>query len=170
MPGDGLALEGLMGSAVKWGIILALAVSVINPIWVLTGMHTSMTAAAGYLVVVIVLNIVAVILALRETSRTNGYGAQVAAGLVLGVVGGITIFLTSVVMLTYVFPQMVPEQVAAFRAAYEAMSITEDEKQVLISGLDAVTPMSQALQGAMGTLFTSLIVGAITGAFLRRKA
>jgi hypothetical protein len=170
VPADDLAEEELMGSAVKWGIILALTVSVINPIWVLAGMHTNMGTQTGYLALVILLNIVAVILALRETAGSNGYGAQLASGLVLGVVSGIIIFLTSFAMATYVFPEMVPEQIAAFKAAYQAQDIAEDTKQILISSLDAITPVSQAFQGAMGTLFTSLIVGAITGAFLRKKA
>jgi len=170
VPTDESATEELMGSAVKWGIILALAVSVINPIWVLAGMHTNMAAQPGYLALVILLNIVAVILALRETASSNGYGAQLASGLVLGVVGGIIIFLTSFTMLTFVFPEMVPEQIAAFKASYQALEMDETAKQLMISSLDAVTPTTQAAQGAIGTLFTSLIVGAITGAFLRKKA
>ena len=69
-----------MGSAIKWGIILALAVSVFSAIWVLAGMHTNMPAAMGYLGVVILLNIAAVIMALRESASQNGYGGQLAAG------------------------------------------------------------------------------------------
>jgi hypothetical protein len=170
VPADDPATEELMGSAVKWGIILALAVTIINPIWVLAGMHTSMPAQTGYLALVIVLNLVAVILALTETASSNGYGAQLASGLVLGVVGGIIIFLTSFVMLSFVFPEMVPEQIAAFKAFYEAQELDEATKQLMISALDSVTPFSQAFQGAMGTLFTSLIFGAISAAFLRKKA
>jgi len=169
MPAEFLATEELMGSAIKWGITLALAVSVFSAIWVLAGMHTNMPAAMGYLGVVILLNIVAVILALRESAAQNGYGGQLAAGVVLGVVGGGGIFLTSFIMLTFVFPGAIPDQVAAFKVAYEAMPVTEAQKELLVASLDTVTPVSSAFQGAIGTLFTSLIAGAITGAFLRKR-
>lgn len=158
-----------MDSAIKWGIILALAVSLFSAIWVLAGMHTSLPAAMGYLGVVILLNIVAVILALRESASRNGYGGQLASGLVLGMVGGGVIFLTSFIMLSFVFPGAIPDQVAAFKTTYAAMPVTEDQKQILIDSLATVTPVSSAFQGAVGTLFTSVIAGAITGAFLRKK-
>lgn len=158
-----------MGAPVKWGVILAVVVTVFNAIWVLAGMHTSLGAAAGYLAFVTLADIVAVVMALKAGASVNSYGKQVLGGLVLGVVGGVLIFLTSWIMMTLVFPDMVQEQVAGFTEAYRNLPVDEAAREQMISALDNVTPLSSALQGAIGTLATSVVVGIIAGAFLRRK-
>ena len=158
-----------MGNAVKWGVILAAAVTVFNAIWILAGLHTNVAAGLGFLAVVIILNIVAVIMALKATAAENPYGRQLLAGLVLGAVGGALIFLTSFITLSFVFPNAVSEQIAGYTAAYESMPLPEDQKQEMITALRDVTPLGSASQGGVGTLLTSVVIGAITGAFLRKK-
>ena len=159
-----------MQAAVKWGVILALAVTGINTVWVLAGLHTSPLSAFGYLGVVIVLDIVAVVLALKASASENSYLNQLLGGLVVGMVGGVGIFLTSFLMLSFVFPDMIPEQIAGFTAYYESLPLDDAQKQALIEPLKDVTPLNSSFQGAIGTLATSLIVGAIAAIFLRRKS
>lgn len=158
-----------MGAPVKWGVILAVVVTVFNGIWVIAGLHTSLGAAAGYLAFVTIVDIIAVVLALRACASENTYGRQVIGGLVLGIVAGVLIFLTSWIMLTFVFPSAVPEQVAGFTEAYRALPVDEARQEEMIAALDNLTPFSNAFQGALGTLLTSLVAGAIAGAFLRKK-
>ena len=47
-----------MGAPVKWGVILAVIVTIFNAVWVLAGLHTSVASATGYLVLVIIVDIV----------------------------------------------------------------------------------------------------------------
>jgi len=158
-----------MGAAVRWGVILAIVVTVFNALWVLAGLHTSLTAAAGYLAAVTILDIVAVVLALKVTASENSYGGQFLGGVVLGAVGGVLIFLTSWLMLSFVFPNVIQEQIAGFTEAYQSLPLSDAERQRAIGALQGVTATNSAFQGAMGTLFTSVIVAAIAGIFLRRK-
>lgn len=158
-----------MGAAVKWGVILAVTVTVFNTIWVLAGLHTRPTVVFGYLAVVTIMDVIAVVLALKATASENGYGRQLLAGLVLGLAGSVVIFLTSWVELSFVFPQAIPEQIAGFKAYYETLPDTGLDKQAMMDALDAATPLRLAADGAMGAFFTSLVAGAITGAFLRKK-
>ncbi|MGD8376412.1 MAG: DUF4199 family protein [Acidobacteriota bacterium] len=158
-----------MGAALKWGIILVVAVTALNAIWIGAAWHTTPTGAMGFVGVAILVNIVAVILALKETAGENGYGRQLLAGLVVGIVGAIGIFLTSWMMLSFVFAEAIPDQIAGFTAAYQSWPIPDEQKAELVVALDGVTAVTSAMQGAVGTLFTSFIVGAIAGAFLRRK-
>lgn len=159
-----------MGAAVKWGVILALAVTVFNAIWVLAGLHTSLPAAAGYIAVVTILDIVAVVIALKATASENSYGKQLLGGIVLGVAGGALIFLTSWLMMTFLFPNVIPEQIAGFTAAYESLPLPEEQRQQAIDALQGVTALNSSFQGAMGALVTSIVVGAIAGIFLRRRS
>lgn len=158
-----------MSVAVKWGVLLAVVVTVFNVVWVLAGMHTNPVAAIGYLAVVTILAILSVVLALKATAGENPYGRQLLSGLVVGLVGGVVIFLTSWITLAFILPDTIPEQVAGFSAAYESMPIPEEQKTALVAALENVTPVSSALQGFVGTVITCFVVGAITGAFLRRK-
>ena len=159
-----------MNAAVKWGVLLAVAVTVVNAIWVLAAMHTSPIAAMGYLAIVIILDIVAVILAFKASAGENSYLAQLMGGLVIGMIGGLGIFITSYLMLSFVFPHVVPEQIAGFTAYYEALPLDGEQKRAMIEALQGTTPLNSAFQGAIGTLFTSLIAGAIVGIFLRKKS
>lgn len=158
-----------MGTAVKWGVILAVTVTVFNLIWVLAGLHTSPVAVMGYLAVVTILAILAVVLALKATASENPYGRQLLSSLVLGVVGGAVIFLTSWIMLSFVFPDTIPEQIAGFTSYYETLPLSDERVQQMISSLEGVTALGSAFQGATGTVITSLVIGAIAGAFLRKK-
>jgi hypothetical protein len=45
----------------------------------------------------------------------------------------------------------------------------DEQKQAMMVQLDSVTPLDSAFQAAIGTLATSVIIGAIAGIFLRRK-
>ncbi len=158
-----------MGAAVKWGVLLAVAVTVLNTIWVLAGLHTSPASAMGYLACAIVMDVIAVIFALKVTAAENRYGGQFLSGLVLGVVGCVLIFLTSWLELAFVFPEAIPDQIAGFKASYESMPVAYEVKQEMMAALDGVTPLNSAFHGATGTLATSVIAGAIAAIFLRRK-
>ena len=61
------------------------------------------------------------------------------------------------------------DKIDGFTADYQNMPITDEERQAAVAALQNVTPFSSAFQGAIGALMTSIVVGAITAIFVRRK-
>ena len=55
-------------------------------------------------------------------------------------------------------------------AYMEANDTPEDEYQKQLEALENTTPLSQAIPGGVGALFTSLFSGAVIAAFKRRKS
>ena len=158
-----------MNAAVKWGVILAVVIAALSVSIAVTGMHRSPIVGLVFVVVAIVINIAAVFMALRQTAGENSYIKQLLGGLLIGVVAGILIFLSSWLMLSVVFPNYLAESREGAIAFLESMNLPEDQLDVQIEKLDDATPLNQAVSGLIGTFFTSLFAGAIIGIFQRRK-
>lgn len=158
-----------MNSAIKWGVLLGVAVALLGFVFGATGMYTNPAAALGFVAAAILLNVAAVAFMLFATRATAGWGAQVVNGLVLGVVAAVLIFLGSVVMTTVVFPGYYAELREGYLAYFQSMDLPQETVDAQMAAIEAATPVSSALQGAFGTLITSVVVAGIGGIFLRRK-
>ena len=159
-----------MNVAIKWGVILGVVVAVFGFIFGGGGLHTKGPMMALVFVgLAIVLNIVAVVLALREAKATTPYGGQLLNGLILGVVGAVIIFVGSWLMTSMVFPDYYSEMKQGYLEFFEGAGIPQDQIDAQMQAFDAATPVSGAMQGAIGTVITSLVVAAIGGIFLRKK-
>ncbi len=159
-----------MGPAVKWGVILAVGVSVVTLAMIGTGLHTNpILYGLGAISVFIVLNIVAVVMALRATAGDKGYLGQLGSGAVLGLVGGAAIFVLSYLITGVVFPDSIPEMVQANLELLGRSGLPEEALAAREEALRSTTAMSGAVQGLVGTFITSLVVAAITAIFVRRK-
>ena len=159
-----------MGVVVKWSLILAASVAAMTVVINLTGMHTS-PLAGGILAIgiAIILNVLTLFMALRATAPQNTYGGQLLNALMFGLVAGVLIFACSWILSTYIFPNTVSEMVAGFKEWIQQSGLPEDQVQAQMQAMDQTTATTQARNGAIGTLFTSLIAGAIIAIFQRRK-
>lgn len=153
-----------MNVPVRYGLILGIAVSVINLAIPALGLHTSMGISAIFLVVVIAINLAVVILALRQTAADANYGGQVLNGLILGVVGGAIVFVGSWLTTSVVFPNYMAEVAQATRDTMASFGLPAEDIEEQLAGASSV---SSAFQGALGTVITSVVVAAITAIFKR---
>ena len=153
-----------MNIPVKYGVILGVVVGVLGFAIPALGLHTNMLASVGFLVAVIAINIVVVFLALRETATDAGYGRQVVNGLVVGAVGAVIVFLGSWVTTAVVFPAYLDEVAQATRASLAALGLSVEQIEAQVGDGSSV---GSAFQGALGTVVTSLVVGAIVAIFKR---
>jgi len=93
-----------MKTSVIAGVVLAVLVVFWTLVMGFTGWYKSPTMVAAFFLV-IPINIGVVIWGLRKTAREGrGYGGQIAAALVMGVVASVFIFANSFVFTTVLFP------------------------------------------------------------------
>jgi hypothetical protein len=107
-------------------------------------MHESNPVVGGllFIALAIVFNVGCVFWGLKQTASQNGYLQQLLAAAGIGLVAGVLIFVFSFLMLTVLMPDYLEQ---------------------------SKSPVGEATGGLIGTFFTSLIVGAIVGIFLRKK-
>lgn len=159
-----------MQTAVKAGLILAAIVTAISLVIGLTGLNTNVVLGAfGAPLLFLVINVFMVWWSLKRTAPEFGYGKQVLSGLVLGLVGGLTILITSWLMLSLLFPDYLTEMGAAVIESMENADVPQDRIDAQAAQFERATPFSQALAGTIGTLVTSLIASLVIAIFKRRK-
>lgn len=158
-----------MNVAVKWGLILGIVVAVLGFVFGAAGLHTSPMMAMVFVGLAIVVNIVIVVLGLRESAQMSSWGRQLLNGLVIGVVGAVVIFAGSWIMTSLVFPDYYDDLRQGYLEFFEGVGLPQEQIDAQMQKLEAATPVSSAMQGAIGTILTSLVVGAIAGIFLRKK-
>ncbi len=159
-----------MHITLKASLILAGLVALLSILIYVTGLHASFVAGqATFLLGAVAINAGVVIWALRQTAAENGYGRQLANAGVIGVAGGVLIVLVSWLLLSVVFPDVLDEARQGAVEYLRASGAPADEIGRQQATLEAATPMSQSLPGGLGTLFTSLITGAIVAVFQRQR-
>lgn len=79
------------------------------------------------------------------------------------------IFASSWVMTVVVFPDYYTEMFEGYRQGFASSGMTQDEVATQMQAIEASTPVSSALSGATGAIFTSLVVGALAAVRLRQK-
>lgn len=96
---------------------------------------------------------------------------SISWGAILGSVVGATgfIFASSWVMTVVVFPDYYTEMFDGYRQGFASSGMTQDEVATQMQAIEATTPVSSALSGATGAVFTSLVVGALAAVRLRQK-
>ena len=160
-----------MMSVVKASVALAVVVMVVSVLMYVTGLHENpLIGGLGSLLLVIAANVGVVIWALKQTAAESGYLRQVGNGALIGLIGGVLVFLGSMVLLT-VIPSYLEDVKTMQISSLEqwASSLPEDVMDQKVAKIEAVTPVSSSMQGLIGTFFTSLIVGAIVAIFQRKK-
>jgi hypothetical protein len=159
-----------MSVVIKWSVILTVLVAIVSVIINVAGLHKSPVAGGlGFIVLALLINLGVIALALKETAARNAYGAQLMNGVLIGLVAGVLILLTSWLLTTVIFPDTLEEMKEGYIAFFESAGLPADQVATQIEALEQQTPFRQALNGLIGTFFTSAIGAAIIGIFLRRK-
>ncbi len=158
-----------MFSAVRWGLILGLLVEVWNAVYIVARWYENpLTMLLFFLV--IPLEIVLVVIALRGTAKTTGYGGQVLNGAVFSVVAAVVVFAGAYLLTTVVFPGYFEEARAAYgRILSQAGRTPEQVTADLAKGSGRFDAFANAFSGAIGTFFTGLVTALVAGAGLRRR-
>jgi hypothetical protein len=158
-----------MKKSVNAGVVLGVVVAV----WVLfmgfSGLYKNPLGALAFLLV-IPINIGVVVWGLRRTRAENGYGGQILAGLVIGVVGSVIIMLNSYVFTTMLFPNYFDDIRQMQEEFMTQAGLPQEEiDRRLEEAAASATPGRQAITGGIGTVGTSLVTAVIAGIWLRRK-
>jgi len=151
-------------------VILGGAVAVLNLVFGAVGWYRTYEMSFVFLAIAILINVVAVVLCLRERAASEGWLGQVKNGLIVGLVGSAIIFVTSWLVTVAVFPDYFTEMAEGYRATYANMGLSEDEVADMVAATAATSPVKSAFDGVVGTMATSLVVAAIAGGWLRNKA
>ena len=159
-----------MNAVIKASVALAILVGILSVIFAATGMHEKGILPGAVLgVLFIALTIAGVFWALSQTAADNGYGKQLSNAAVFGVIAGVLIFGFSMLNLTVLFPDYLAENTTAMIEALEGTNLPEDQLQVQVERLEGRTAVGQSVGGAIGTLVTSLVIGAIVAIFKRKE-
>jgi hypothetical protein len=158
-----------MNTVIKASVAIMGVVMVVSLVMYFTGLHENpLIGGLGSLALVIGANIAIVFWALKQTASDNGYGRQLGNAALIGLLGGVLVFLGSMLLLT-VLPDYLEETKTAQIAGLEQWNLPEDRMDAQIAKIEAVTPVASSMQGMIGTFFTSLIIGAIVAIFKRKK-
>ena len=160
-----------MKNVVIGSVALMVAVMIVSVLMYVTGLHqNALVGGLGSLVLVIGANIAVVFWVLKQTAEESGYLSQLGKGALVGVVGGILVFLGSMALLT-ALPDYLIDMKETQISTLEAWgaNIPEEVMEQKVAEIEAMTPVKSSMQGLIGTFFTSLIVGAIVAIFKRKK-
>lgn len=157
-----------MNPPVRFGLILGVVVAAMGYLVPILGLHTNPIMPTVFVGAAVVANVVCVFLALRRTAADATWMRQVVNGLVVGAIGAILIFVGSWTMTTWVFPSYYAEYVAAAREMLTAAGLSADQVAAQMAAIEGTTPAGSAFSGAIGAIITSLVAGAVVGAFKRQ--
>lgn len=159
-----------MSNVVRAGLVLGLLVEAWTAIVILARWHVD-PSKMWLFFLVIPLQVVVVVGALRKESTTASYGKQVLNGVALSAVAAVLVFAGSWLLTTVVFPNYFSELRTAGEATLARMGRTPEQVAEEMRRSTAMyDPVYNALTGAIATVLTGLVVAAIGGIFLRRKA
>ena len=137
-----------MNPVLKTGLVIGVLCAVWMFVTGFAGWYKD-PALANLFFLVVVIEIGGLWWGLRQTAREGRtYAMQVVAGTMMAVIAGIVIIAASLLFTMVVFP---------------------DALDVLRGTQEGVTPMSQALDGFLGTLITGIIVSAVIAIWIRAK-
>jgi len=158
-----------MQGPIKWGLILGIAVTIQNFVFGAAGWHTTYSMSFVFLAIAIAINVVTVVMCLRGTAQESAWAGQLRNGLMVGLVGSVLIFAGSWFVTAVVFPDYFTEMAEGYREAYVSMGLSQEAIDESVAGIAGTSPIRSAFEGVVGTVVTSLVVGAITGIWVRRK-
>ncbi len=155
-----------MNVPIKYGLILGVVAAAISFITVAMGPQVSLVGVLFPLVATVV-TIVIVFLALRETAPEATWTGQLLNSLILGGVAAAIVFVVGWLSLGVVFPNYLAEAAAATEHALANAGLAPEMIEQQVQNLEESTAIGQAFAGAVGTVVTSLVAGAIIGIFKR---
>ncbi len=159
-----------MNIIVKGGLMIGVLCVIWTFVMGFTGWYKDPAMlSAFYLVIVIQLAVL--IWGLKQTAaQGRTYGGQIAAGSLMSLVAGVIIIAGSLLFTTVAFPEYFEEIKVVQTEMLKAAGKTDAEVTAEVeAAAQFQTPMSQAIFGCIGTLFTGVIGSLIIGSFYRKK-
>jgi hypothetical protein len=155
-------------TVVKWGLVLGVLVVIWQFVMGFTGWYAHPVLANAFLLVVLI-DVVVVVLALRETRKSQGYSRQVLTGVLVGVVGSVLVLGGSLLFTTVAFPEYFETMASMQETVMAQRGYPPETVQAVAARTRAATPLQAALQGVVGTIATSLVVALLAAIGYRRK-
>lgn len=157
-----------MAGFINAGLVTGIGTVIWTFVMGVTGWYKNPTMVPLFFVVA-VLEVVMVVIALRQHQSTNAWWDQVRGGITTGMVASPIIFAGSFVFTAFVFPNYFTEISAMGEQMMRSSGATDADIAAYLSSQSGQTSVSTALQGVIGTLVTAVVTAAIGGAFLRKK-
>lgn len=154
----------------KAGILLGVLVVVWTFVMGLSGWYKD-ASLQNLFWVVILIQIGVLIWGLKLTAAEGkAYGEQIGAGMLMSLIGGVIIFLGSILFTTVAFPHYFEEIRTLGEEVLRNQGKSEAETTQQLEMMAATqTPFWQAFFGFLGTLVTGLIASLIIAIFVRKK-
>ena len=157
-----------MNPPVRFGLILGIAVAALGYVVPITGLHTNPIMPTVFVGAAVLVNVVCVVLALRQTATDATWAGQLVNALIVGGIGAVLIYGGSWTMTTWVFPEYYAEYAAAMRETLTAAGLPADQVSAQMAAVEGTTPAGSAFSGAIGAIITSAVAGAVVGIFKRK--
>jgi len=159
-----------MKSTIKPGIALGLIVVVWMYIIGFAGWYKDPVMMNTFYLVIL-FQIVVLVWGLRLTAAEGKtYGSQIAAGMLISLIGAVIIFVGSYLFTTVAFPQYFEEiRTVGERVLREQGKSEEEIRSMMDLSASMQTPFVNAITGVIGTLMTGVIASAIIAFFVRKK-
>jgi Protein of unknown function (DUF4199) len=150
-------------------------------IGVLCGVWMFVTGVAGWykdpvmanaFYLVIAIEIAGLVWGLRRTAREGRtYGGQIVAGTLMAIIAGVIIVVCSLVFTMLAFPDYFQAREAMDRRTLQAQGRSDREIVQMLSDEQATrTPMSEAMDGFIGTLVTGILSSAVIAIWIRTRS
>jgi hypothetical protein len=158
-----------MNPILSAGVLIGVLCGVWTFVMGFTGWYKDPVLMNLFLAVVIPIEIGGLIWGLRKTARAGrNYRRQILAGTMMSIVAGVIIVLSSLVFTTLVFPAYFTDLEQVYRTTLQQQGRSESEIAAAIqSNAASSTPMAQAMNGFIGTLFTGIVASAVIAVFVR---
>ena len=159
-----------MNSLIKYGVLLGILVVAWTFVMGITGWYKDPVLLNVFWVVVVI-QIVLLVWALRRTAAAGRhYGAQVLAGTLISLFGGVLIFAGSLLFTTVVFPNYFAELTALQQQMLlEQGKNAQEIRAAMELAAKTNTPIASAVSGFIGTLVTGLLASLVIAGFVRAK-
>jgi len=157
-----------MKGPLRWGVILGMAVAVLNLVFAIAGWHQVFVMSFLFLAIAILANATVVVVCLRENAISDAWLNQVKNGLIVGLIGSVIVFFSSILVTVVIFPDYFSEMAMGYREAYVNMGMSEAEVADLVAATANTSSFKSALDGVVGTIITSFVVAAIAGIWIRK--
>src|SRR5262245_14710009 len=158
-----------MNPILSTGILIGVLCSIWTFVMGVTGWYRNPVLANAFFLV-IAIEMGCLVAGLRRTAALGRtYTAQLLAGTMMAIIGGLIIIASSL-LFTSVFPDYLTGVEEAMRASLLQQGKSEAEvAEALRVNAANTTPMAQAMNGFIGTLITGIVGSAIIAIFVRAK-
>ena len=152
-----------------------LAIGLLCGAWIVingvTGFYKDPVMSASFVPVVSVMEIGALIWALRKTAaQGRSYSGQVVAGTAMAIIGAAIIFCVSMLFTTVLYPNYFTEINEMSREVMRKGGQSEEQINAAVAAVAGwQTPVMSALAGVIGAVLTGIVASAIIAIWIRGR-